>query len=412
MQKKRLLIFAYECLLAIMLLGVVLTIGPNMGKVNANSTRYADFVNFYRMGQIVLSKDRNDIYNPSVQLRYFNNLKAAQHSEQSIFAQYPPPFFLLIAPFALLPIAVSFKLWIFLSVISAVTALVFFMHSLGNVTLRHIALVILAMCNSFPGILGLADGQTSWFMLAVLTLFFWSFFKQKNFLLGLFFTLSLCKLQYSPFLIIPLLAKRKFTALAWAVATSAVIFAISAIILGWPNVIEYIRILFGAESSSNTGVFSNYMISMRGLVSFLTNGKTALIVSLFLMAVSLLPLYFAWLKVQLSSPKAYWLSGVTIISALIFSLHVHIYDDVLIALAAATFLIAWNLNAKLFANSVNWRLLLGLLMLFPIVSWPLYIGTIHFDVIKRIPFLVYNIVMLILAVGISKNVDSAETKSN
>lgn len=396
--RNKLLRFAYESIIFSTLISILVFLGPDLGKVGQNSLHFADFVHFYRMGQIVLSEDRKRIYEPAVQTKYLEALHVLQPSNEIFYAQNPPFFFLMLAPFATLPIEAAFKLWIALSTVCGSAAIAMFLKTAKNSEPRLTAVIIAAAIASSPGWLALAVGQTSWFMLAIISMYFRALLLKKDLNAGLFLALSLCKFQYTPFLAIPMIAACRWKVLLSAGAALILLLIIPAFVLGWQNILNYPQSLFLTEATNSySGVFPEQMICIRGLLSNIMDRKTALLVSVPVMLAGLLALYSGWRQALSDGSGTYRMVAVTILAALVFSLHTHIYDALFIALAAA----ALKANAcekkndeqpaKPFSNKF---FLTVLLASYPLASWIMLVATINCDIAKRIPFLIYDALLL------------------
>ena len=91
-----------------------------------------------------------------------------------------------------------------------------------------------------------------------------------------------------------------------------------------------------------------------------------------------------------------WTMAVTMLVSLVFSLHTHLYDDVFLVLAAVTTLTpAVNQSGVSLPTKTAWR---TLLLAFPYVSW-IMVTTSLPESVKRVPFLVCNLLLLALAIA-------------
>jgi hypothetical protein len=395
---KNLFPFFILCLYSFWILALFCTFGKDLGRTSKDSNIYADFVSFYRIGQMAISDDRFQIYDEQLQLKYFNALGVTQKSSQPVFAQNPPFTFLVLIPFALLPLEASFKLWIFLSLALGLIAIAYFCRSLKTISHQEKALVFLGTLCSFPGFIALEVGQTSWFLLAFVLCFFAAFLKGHSFKAGLFLFLSTCKFQYLPFLFIPVLALKKWKVLFYFALIGIASLLASIYQFGPATVFNYPHILFHADTTTTyDGVFPEIMISLRGLLSNFMERKPALIITTALCLSSLIPLYRLWQKAEpvsqdktitITEPGTQALKAIalTTLAALLLSPHCHIYDDVLLALPALCLLGLKQLREKPAKCS------LAILAFLPLLSWILIIFlSEHF---KRMPFFVINFLLL------------------
>lgn len=383
--------------------------GFQLGKTNPESRTYADFIGYYRSGKIVLSSDRGKIYDRQVQLDYFNSLNAARHSEEFIYSQNPPFFFILVAPFALLPLELSFKLWVMLSVLAAGLALHFLRKLLdeGTIAAGSLLLTTCALISA-PGWICIVVGQMSWYMLLFCTIFSIGLLSRKDFLTGIGLALIACKFQYSFLLGLPLLALKRWKAVGYAIGCGLFLLLISALVLGPENLINYPKLLAEAETTHDySGVFPEHMISLRGVLSLFLSRQAALSTSTALMFLSLIPLFLFWKDKGIDGSKARlaWAISVTVCSSLVFSAHTHIYDELLLALPAAL-TISLAKPAKCSGSGESskdcplrsypaariWKYLLVFL---PFFSWFLFIFCNYMHTLKRTPFAALNLILLL-----------------
>lgn len=406
-KRRNLLSFAYITLILLSLIALYWTTGKDLGETNASKMYYADFVGYYRSGKMILSDDRTRIYDRQLQLKYFNELGAAQESSQFIYSQNPPFFFVILAPFALLPLNLSFKMWIVLSVFSAWISLHLLMKGLHNCGVKPSLMFTAAALLSAPGWICIAVGQMSWFITCLVALFFFAFLKSKNALCGLALALTTSKFQYVVLLSVPLLAQKRWKAIAWAAVFEFALLALSSLVIGLENVLNYPATLFNAETTKDyIGVFPESMISMRGILSLFLDRHQALIASSAIMFLGTIPMLWLWYVQSKINSKATisWAFAVTVCASLLLSAHTHIYDDVLLVIAAATTLpLIWQNKNTLETESSKGITICGIarniwtfaLLLFPIASWVIYIFCNNTDQVKRTPFAFLNLILLL-----------------
>jgi hypothetical protein len=199
----------------------------------------------------------------------------------------------------------------------------------------------------------------------------------------------------------------RWKAIAWAIASELVLLGISAFVIGVGNVINYPSLLFNAETTKDySGVFPEYMISMRGVLSLFLDRHAALLASSILMFASLFPLVLLWFHSKTDSTKSsfVWASSITVCTALLVSAHTHIYDDLLLLVPAALSLPLLFVNrttelTETKKTSAALEKLWSLLILsFPYLSWMLLIICNSFDAVRRTPFAFLNLVLLLCAV--------------
>ena len=420
---RKLLAFFYACLIVISLIGLVALVGKNLGNTSPTNTNYADFVGYYRCASMVLSEDRTKIYDRDLQLQYFNALTAADKSTQYIYSQNPPFFFVLLTPFALFPLNLSFKLWIALSIGSVVFVLFLLMNKLHGSKFPVVCLFVAAALVSAPGWIGLSVGQMSCFITALAILFYFGLVFKRDLLCGIALALISTKFQYVFFLLIPLLAKKRWRAIAYAAGAGISLLAFSALVVGSQNVLNYPAMLVNAETTKDyLGVFPEYMISLRGVLSLVMDRHNALLANTVILFLGLIPLFLLWKHQARNDFKesSAWAMTITIILALFLSAHTHIYDDVLLLLPAAlTLPLLWRVPATIesrtaggamadlsdgdlsggcIKSSVAAWLMQALLLTFPLLSWLALIACNNYDMVKRTPFALINLALAVCSI--------------
>src|SRR5690606_32749759 len=119
------------------------------------------------------------------------------------------------------------------------------------------------------------------------------------------------------------------------------------------------------------GVNPQEMISLRGIFAQFLSIKESLKLASSAMFVSLIPLTLMWYSVSKnpSVDRLRWAWGVTFVVAVLLSPHAHIFDFLLIGVAAALTLSTLSiLDLKQFdLQNKIWALVL---ILFPFASWP------------------------------------------
>jgi hypothetical protein len=402
-KRQKLLAFAYSTFIVFSLLALFAITGKGLGEADPNSAMYADFVGYYRSAKMVLSPDRHKIYDRELQLKYFNALGAAQESTQFIYSQNPPFFLVLLAPFALLPLNLSFKLWIALSIISSAGTLYLLMKNRHGSKLPTALIFTAAALVSASGWICILVGQMSWFMACLVALFFYALLSRKDALCGLALALSTGKFQYLIPLAVPLIAQKRWRAIAYASLFELSLLLLAGLVIGAENVINYPSLLAKAETTRDyIGVFPEYMISLRGVFSLFLDRHQALLASSASMLLAAIPLSILWWDQNRTKNEvlASWAVAITVCSALLFSAHTHIYDDVLLLVAAAcTVPRLWSAaeneavsNQVIRLPAILWQ---TILISFPISSWIVYVACSNFHQILRTPFAAINMLLLL-----------------
>lgn len=357
----------------------------------ADGPRICDFVNHYMAGSMVFSADSQRVYDPAVQLSWCNRLIAPGHIDRVFYFQYPPHAFVLLAPLSLMPIYVAYWCWSAASLAAACAALVSVLGRRSVPSVRA-PIFLLGVMASMPAWLTLRLGQWSLFVLALICLYFAALRSGRGFAAGIGLALASVKLQYLPFLAVPLLVLRRWQAAAWALTAGASLLAMAGILLGWQTIAEYPSVLAHAETSGfYTGVAPTEMVNLRGLVAGLMPGAPQewLIVSSTLTGIAVT---LAIWTVAARSAAWDWALALTVVACLIFAPHVHAQDLVLLALPAALTLQSTSLFSRAGSRwATGWQ---SVLVLYPILSWILLISMPVWHFVHCQPFALIDLYLL------------------
>lgn len=339
--------FAYSSLIACIAIGflyrIVLKISLNIHffhRTGPNSFSFIDYVAFYSAGKIVLSDTRDQIYQFATQLAAYNNTVSQSLGLNTSIDHIPlgqsvPWFFLFLAPFALLPLLISYIVWSLGGIGLSGLALWNLLKQSGHKTLFS-ALFLLGVAGSYPYEWLINDGQNSAYILAAFGLMLYSWFRGIDTVSGIALALITIKPQYAVFLAIPALVFKRWQLLGSAAASVAVFLGVSALVFGTKTLIEYPALLHATEKT-DPAVFPTWMVSVRGPLSIIMDLDRALNISTILYVIGFCTLLAFWLKVagQRNTTKTRIAFGITLIACLLTSPHTHIYDLVIFAAIAA-----------------------------------------------------------------------------
>lgn len=335
---------------------------------------FIDYVAFYSCGKIVLSDQRAHIYDPLIQLQFYNNTLAHFKVDHVPLGQSVPWFFLFMSPFSLLPLMSSFICYTVIGITLSVLGLIALLRQ-SQCTKQFIALFLIGVFGCHAAQWLIHDGQNSWFLLAATCLFLHSWFGKRDFLGGVALAILSIKPQYALFLAVPALACRRWGIILGAALNELALVALSSTVFGANIIRDYLPALKNIEQTSVT-VFPTWMVSIRGPLSTLIGIDTALTVTYVVYGLSLVLLFIFWLRISssLSEQKARLAFAATILLALLTSPHTHIYDLVIFSAAAA--LITPSLNwfqASQFGS--EWVLWCRTLILYPLFGFAFFVLT-------------------------------------
>jgi hypothetical protein len=339
-----------------------------------NQMGLSDFVNFYNAGAIAASSDRYQIYNPDVQRKWLNRAIKPDRVDGPVYLEYPPWFFTLMAPLSLLPIRTAFVVWSVFWPLLALSTLLLVLGA-SKITSRLDRMLFIAMVlASAPAVLGIKVGQTSWWFWTMLNLFWWGWRTRSQRLSAAALVLCSIKLQYSLFLLVPVLARKNWRILAWAAGFGCALILITGLDVGWHNLLHYPSLLASIEVSGSHGVSPESMVNLRGLTYQWLPQTVSSLISAAAFVGSLVYLFGLWRRSQSSSqpePDA-WPLATTLVLAVFASLHTHYHDCIILATAAAVTLYSISLRKNSREISLSYKLWSLLLLSYPLSSWLCY----------------------------------------
>ena len=359
----------------------------------ATATSISDFIHFYSAGAMALSADSHQVYQPEVQLRWINTLIRPACTESVFYMQYVPFVFPLMAPFALLSMTAAYFLWLLLSALCGLIGMVLIAKSIRHWNKEAVALFALSVFASFPSALTLKLGQTTWFMLALISGYYWALLGKADLAGGICLALTTLKPQYTVLFAIPGLALRRWRLIVYSIITETILLLLAGITIGWQNVVQYPMTLLHAETSAHFwGVLPEHMISVRALLSLITGPQLALRLSILVMLAAAGAVYVLWRRAaSLGVDAWHWAFAITVLLSLIASPHSHPYDSLLLALPAGL-----TLGTPGPARGPGRWIWSALLITFPLTSWTFYQPAVA-QAVRRLPFLLLNLVLLACA---------------
>jgi len=374
-RRKDLLIFAYFCLLLFWSICQAENIAELYAR-NALSIEYADgkefltdFVHFYIAGTIAGSSDSKEIYNPKIQEQVYNRVVGPSTDQSSFFTQHVPMLFMMMIPFAQLPINTAHLVWDILSFIIGATGLIFLETVMLGKSLKTKVAFFVAILASFPSWQTFINGQLSWLLLGLVCGLIMALVNRNELCAGLFLALLSIKPQYVPFLFLPALFLGRFKLLAWAVIFLGLIVFIVSDVVGFSNFLAYPSMIREAEANA-LHVAPELMPCARGLLNAFLGQQGAFEVMLPVTGSGLLllfVLFFNRRRTLSSQIGLCWAMRVAILFALFFSPHTHAYDCLLIGAAAV--LMDTTQSVRFAQRPLSAKIWWILLMSYPVTSW-------------------------------------------
>jgi hypothetical protein len=378
-----------------------------------NPIYFFDFSKYYICGKMAASEDRLNVYDAAVQGRYLVKYGGVDKNRPVEYIQYPPIDFPLMLPLAKLEISKAFNLFFLGSLTLAFLATIILSGTESTspesdklqtkARIKRIAFLWLAIAGSLPLFRAFSLGQTSLFTMAMVAVYFAGLLGGSQLLAGMALALTAIKPQYTIFLVIPALACRRIKLLLAACCTEFVLVALAASTIGIKNILDYPQIVLHADQSEKlAGVFAAQMVNLRALFCTMMSEQAAMKSSSALCLAALAALAWLWWRLtqkggQSQQPALEKLLVLTILTCLTTSPHTHLYDCLLLAVAAlinTPFSLGTVISNQ--SDSAQ-RLLCVMLLLYPAMGWVLIYWPFGPEAKATLPFAVINVVMLILS---------------
>jgi hypothetical protein len=382
-----------------------------------NRLVFCDFAKYYVCGKLALSKEAGAAYDQGVQADYTVRYALGAPGVAEEYIHYPPMDFPLMAPLATLPIEQSY-----LAFCLGGSALLLggtFLLSRSNpdfVSLFNLLFYWLAIFGSVPMFRSFSLGQTSVFLTGTMAFYLYGLLKNRPLLAGLALALTAIKPQYTLFLAIPPLVQRRYKLIIWAAIFELLMVLAAVATIGWQNVINYPKILLHSEQTvALAGAFVSEMVNVRGLLANVMDDSIAVKAAAFFALTAWLLLAWLWFKfapaatkttketdlvgdgeiAQSIPTKTNLLLATTVLFALTFSPHTHLYDCCFIALPAVVAgrsSMTKALGESLPAN----KILAALLIFYPLAGW-CFIFLPGTGAVHTVPFALYNLALCLAA---------------
>ncbi len=376
----RLAIFGYISLLlmwTICLFGTLLflyfahslSLPPRIDAKGGSSLEFTDFVHFYVAGKITLSPLRHLFYSWDIQKQFLENITQCVIANEDFYTQYVPIVFLLMAPYALLPIDSAHLLFDFTNLCLGLAGYWFAVKRIPQINNKMPWLILIGALASMPSWNTLMLGQISWLYLGILCLYFASLLKGNDMQMGLALALCIIKPQYFPFLLIPVLCLARYRALLITFAWGALFFIISVLVFGLKAILAYPFALIQCESVfKSTHTYAMYCLG--AFFSSFESQQSLYRLSLMLLLLTLIAtaiiIIRKFRKGSKSNKAVNWMIASVVLGALLFSPHTHSHDCLLLVVPAL-----WTLpfyspsrNQSFSLNLWQWTF-----YLMPVITW-------------------------------------------
>ncbi len=302
-----------------------------------------DWISFYTGGTLIRTGHAAHLYDATAQAALQRDLFGGANA-----MGYPLPAFvaLVIAPLTKLSFAASFLVWLAVNValLAGLLALSWRWLERVRVPLRAVFLVCTV---SVTALEVLMQGQFDLFVLAGFAGCYALLRAERPFTAGAVLALALCKPHLAAAVVLLLIVKGQWRALAGLATAGVPLLLGPALIFGPHLLIDQVRLMLSyTHTATNYDVSAAMMINIRGTVTSLTHSSNVwlwLPLLALIAAVSIAVAVRLWRERPVLEPQSWALAFVL---PLLYSPHVHGQSLVLLIGAAALYLIASQSSAR------------------------------------------------------------------
>ena len=295
---------------------------------NSGTPVYSDFSTAWVVGVQALQGQVVPLYDPAKFLEIQTTLLGAQKFFYPNWP-YPPIFSLVMAPFGLLPYFWSFVTWTSTTLLGCIVVV--------YMIVRRSPVIPLVLASPFT-LWNILAGQNGFLMASLLGASLLSFERQPV-LAGIFIGCLTYKPQFGIMLPVALVAAKQWRAVASAVATAALLAAVSVAAFGasaWEafpcGLLQQFGVVFEAEGLPDFAATWGYLQTVYGLIRYLHGGATLAWVGQGITALcAAIIVWFVWRSPTRYALKAAILSAL----ALLASPYAFAYDMAAIAIPVA-----------------------------------------------------------------------------
>jgi hypothetical protein len=332
--------------LAIFVAGVLLIDVIGLATVVAMMWRghiVGDWISFYTGGTLVRTGHASHLYDAEAQAALQRQLF---HGTNPMGYPLPAYVALAIAPLTKLSFAASFLVWLLVNVALVAVLLRLSWRWLESVPVPLRA-VFLVCALSITALEVLMQGQVDLFVFAGFAGCYALLRAERPFTAGAVLALALCKPHLAAAVVLLLIVKGQYRALAGLAVVGVPLLIAPALLFGPHLLIDQARLVLSyTHTANNYDVSAAMMINIRGTVASLTGSSNVLLWLPLLALIACVALYVA-VRVWRERPALHaqsWALAFTL--PLLYSPHVHVQSLVLLIGAAGLYLIDCQSSAR------------------------------------------------------------------
>jgi len=310
-----------------------------LAKVHSDNMNFIDFSKYYLCGKVAFTKDSQEFYSYPNQKKLFDDLINGGSEGNFPPAQaieFPPYVLPLMYPISRLPFPQAFQFWTMLNWIGLATG-ISLLCRLGtdknNINSKFTPVVIALAALCAPPILRtFMVGQPTGILFCFFSLYIYFFIKKKNILAGIFLSLISIKPHYAVFMCIPALMQKRFKLLLVAFVCEIILLSLAVWASNLEGVLGYVHYVIATDTTAPEAEhLVSHMVNLRGMLSIFLPAQALLLLSLSISFLALMACGWLFFK----GKNENWLFALLVLACLFLGPHTHMYDCLLVAIAAA-----------------------------------------------------------------------------
>jgi hypothetical protein len=294
---------------------------------------FEDFCRYYLIGKLASGPDRFSFYSLAVQSKTITDFWSASAFPGGRAFNTPPIVIPLVVFLSLFDVRFAYWLWCGLNagLFLLGTWLIISTRAIKSNRMRLLLLIFAGTLASVPGANNVAEGQAAGIICGLIAIFFYAYQQQRHIICGITLGLVAFKFQYLPFLLVPVFVGQRWLSLLLMTITDLVLLAVTAMAIGWPNLIGYPAFVLKIEEDPHYSalISPQRMVNLKGLIAALSPNLD-LKYSIVWLCIVLAWLTLVWLSAKKKPARLSWAVSLTVLSAIFFSPHTHNYDNILL----------------------------------------------------------------------------------
>lgn len=340
-----------------------------LAKVHSDNMNFIDFSKYYLCGKVAFTKDSHEFYSYPNQKKLFDDFinggsKGNFPPAQAI--EFPPYVLPLMYPISRLPYHQAFQFWTVLNWIGLATG-ISLLCRLGadkknlNSKLTPVVIALAALCAP-PILRTFMVGQPTGILFCFFSLYIYFFIIKKDVLSGIFLSLISIKPHYAVFMCIPALMQKRFKLILVAFICEIILLSMAVWASNLDGVLGYVHYVIATDTTAPEAEhLVSHMVNLRGMLSIFLPAQALLLLSLSISFLALMACGWLFFK----GKNENWLFALLVLACLFLGPHTHMYDCLLVAIAASLTL---GPKAELEDCKLLKKLWVIILALYPIIA--------------------------------------------